>query len=93
VDVEDEDAVNQRAMEATDRDGTREMPIAMPDPPEAGGVVASQAWIAGIVAREATVRASAGRSVPSWEERHPGLDEPTEETGSDRTTQENPETP
>jgi hypothetical protein len=50
VDVEDEDAVNRCAMEATDRDGTREMPTAIPDPPEAGGVVASQPWIAGIVA-------------------------------------------
>jgi hypothetical protein len=43
--------------------------------------------------REATVRASAGRSARSREEQCPGLDEPTEETGSDRTTQENPETP
>jgi hypothetical protein len=80
-------------MEATDRDGTREMPTAILDPPEAEGVVASQPWIAGIVAREATMRASAGRSAPSWEEQRPGLDKSTEETGSDRTTQENPETP
>jgi hypothetical protein len=31
VDVEDEDAANRCAMEVTDRDGTREMPIATPD--------------------------------------------------------------
>jgi hypothetical protein len=93
VDVEDEDATNRCAMEATDRDDTREMPTTILDPPEAGGVVVNQLWIAGIVAREATVRASAGRSAPSREEQRPGLDEPTEETDSDRTTQENPETP
>jgi hypothetical protein len=50
VDVEDEDAVRRYVVEATDRDGTREMPITIPDPPEAGGVVASQPWNAGIVA-------------------------------------------
>jgi hypothetical protein len=42
VDVEDEDAAGRYAMEATDRDGTREMLTAIPDPPEAGGVVANQ---------------------------------------------------
>jgi hypothetical protein len=93
VDVEDEDAASRYAMEATDRDGTKEMPIAIPDPPEARGVVASQPWIAGIVAREATGRASAGRNAPSRVEQRLGLDEPTEEMGSDRTTLENPETP
>jgi hypothetical protein len=91
--MEDEDAASRCAMEATDRDGTREMPIAISDPTEAGGVEKSQLWIAGIVARKATGRASAGRSAPSREEQHSGLDEPTEEIGSDRTTQENLETP
>jgi hypothetical protein len=86
VDVEDEDVASRCAMEATDRDGIKEMPTAIPDPPEAGGVVASQLWIIGTVAREATGRASAGRSAPSQEEQRPGLDEPTEEIGSDRTT-------
>jgi hypothetical protein len=38
VNVEDEDAASRYAMEATDRDGTREMPTAIPDPPEVGGV-------------------------------------------------------
>jgi hypothetical protein len=45
------------------------------------------------LAREAIGRASAGRSVPSQEEQRPGLDEPMEGIGSDRTTQKNPETP
>jgi hypothetical protein len=49
-------------MEATDKEGTKEMSTAIPDPPEAGGVEASQPWIAGIVARKATGRASARRS-------------------------------
>jgi hypothetical protein len=80
-------------MEGTDRDGIRKKPTATPDPPEGGGVVANQLWIAGTVAREATRRASARRSAPSQEEQRPGLDEPTEEIGSDRTTQKNPETP
>jgi hypothetical protein len=93
VDVEDEDAANQYAMEATDRDGTREMPTATPDRPEARGVVANQLWIARTVAREATGRASAGRSTPSRVEQRLDLDNPTEEIGSDCTTQENPETP
>jgi hypothetical protein len=93
VDVEDEDVANRCAMEATDKDGTREMPTVIPDPPEAGGVEASQLWIAGTVAREATGRASAGRSAPSREEQHQGLDKPTEGIGSDHTTQKDPETP
>jgi hypothetical protein len=80
-------------MEATDRDGIRKMPTATPDPPEAGGVVTNKLWIAGTVAREAIGRASAGRSAPSREEQRPDLHEPTEEIGSDRTSQENPEMP
>jgi hypothetical protein len=93
VDVVDEDVANWCAMEAIDRDGTRELPTAIPDPPEAGGVEASPLWIAGIVARKATGRASAGRSAPSREEQRPGPDEPTEGIGSDRTTQKNLEMP
>jgi hypothetical protein len=93
VDVEDEDVARRYAMEATDRDGTKEMLIAIPDPPEAGGAVVSQPWNAGIVARKATGRASAGRSVPSRVEMRPDLDEPMAEIGSDRTTLKNLETP
>jgi hypothetical protein len=59
-------------MEATDKEGIRRMPTAIPDPPEVGEVEASLPWIAGIVARKATGRASAGRSAPSREE--PRLD-------------------
>jgi hypothetical protein len=80
-------------MEATDGDGIRKMPTTTPDTPESGGVVAKQLWIVGIVAREATGRASSGRSAPSREEQRRSLDKPTEEIGSDRTTQEIPETP
>jgi hypothetical protein len=65
------------------------------DPPEAGGVVASQPWIAGIVVRKATERASAGRSALSRGKPRPDPDpdEPTEETGSSRTTRKDPEKP
>jgi hypothetical protein len=82
-------------MEATDKEGTKEMPIAIPDPLEARGVVASQPWIAGIVVRKATGRASVVRSAPSWGEPRPDpdLDGPTEEIGSSRTTRKDPEKP
>jgi hypothetical protein len=90
-----EDGASRCAMEATDKEGTREMPTAISDPPEAGGVVASQLWIAGIVARKATGRASVGRSTPSRGKLRldPDPDEPTEEIGSSRTTQKDPEKP
>jgi hypothetical protein len=54
-----EDVMSRQAMEATGREGIKTVPTAIPDPPEAGGVVASLPWIAGTVAREATRRASA----------------------------------
>jgi hypothetical protein len=90
-----EDEANRCAMEATDKEGTKEMPTAIPDPPEAGGVEASQPWIAGIVARKATGRASAGRSTPSRGEPRPDLDPDklTEEIGSNCTTRKDPEKP
>jgi hypothetical protein len=90
-----EDEANQCTMEATDKEGTKEMPIAIPDPPESGGVKASQPRIAGIVARKATERASAGRSAPSRGEPRPDPDpnELTEESGSNRTTRKDPEKP
>jgi hypothetical protein len=82
-------------MEATDKEGIREMPTAILDPPEAGGVVASLPWIAGIVAREATRRASARRNVPSRGELRPDPDPdgPTGGIGSSRTTRKTPEKP
>jgi hypothetical protein len=67
-------------VEATDREGIRGMPAAILDPPEAGGVVARQPWIAGTVAREVIGRASAGRSVPSRGKPRPDQ-EPDEPTG------------
>ena len=90
-----EDEANRFAMEATDKEGTNEMPTAIPDPPEAGGVKASQPRIAGIVARKATEKASAGRSTPSQGKPRPDPepDEPTEEIGNARTTQKDPEKP
>jgi hypothetical protein len=88
-----EDVMSRLAMEATDREGIRRMPTAIPDPPEAGGVVASLPRIAGIVAREATRRVSAGRSVPSREEPRLEPDGPTGGIGSSRTTRRTPEKP
>jgi hypothetical protein len=88
-----QDVMSRRAMEATDREGIRGMPTAILDPPEAGGVVASLRWIAGIVAREATRSASAGRSVPSREELRPEPDGPTGGIGSSRNTRKTPEKP
>jgi hypothetical protein len=93
MDVEDEDVANRLAMEATDRDGTRELLTTIPDPLEAGGVKTSPLWIASTVARKATGRASARRSAPSREEQCPGPDEPTEGIDSDRITQKNLKTP
>jgi hypothetical protein len=82
-------------MEATDKEGTREMPTAIPDPPEAGGVEASQPWIVSIVARKATGRASARRSALNRGKPRPDpdLDEPTEEISSSRTTRKDLEKP
>jgi hypothetical protein len=82
-------------MEATDKEGIREMPTAIPNPPEVGGVEASVPWIAGIVARKVTKRASTGRSAPSQGELRPDLDPdgPTEEIGCSRTMQKDADKP
>ena len=67
------DEASRCAMEAADEikvEGTEVMPTAIPDPPEIRGVEAMRtgkekpSWSAGTVARKATRRASAGRSVP-----------------------------
>ena len=71
MDVEDE--VSRCAMEAADEikvEGTETMPTTIPDPPKTGGVKVMRtgkgnpSWNVGTVARKATARASAGRSVP-----------------------------
>jgi hypothetical protein len=62
VDVEDEDVASRCAMEATDRDGIREMPTATPNPPEVGGVVANQLLIAGRGHRESECWKKRGES-------------------------------
>jgi hypothetical protein len=82
-------------MEATNTEGIKGMPTAIPDAPEEGGVVASLPWIVGIVARKATRRASARRSVPSRGKPRPDPDpnRPTGEIDSSRTTQKDPEKP
>ena len=72
------DEASQCAMEAADgikEEGTEMMPTAIPDPQETGGVEATRTGKgnpsrnAGIVARKATRRASAGRSVRFGENR------------------------
>ena len=83
------DKASQRAMEVANmskEEGTVLMPTTILDPPEASGVEATSrtgkgnpSQNAGIVARKATRRASAGRS-PSIQR------EPDSELGSDRTT-------
>jgi hypothetical protein len=79
--------MSRQAIEATGREGIRRMPTTIPHPPEVRGVVASLPWIAGTVAREATRRASVGRSP------HQEPDEPTGGIDSSRTTRRTPEEP
>ena len=92
-----EDEANRCAIEATDKEGNKEMPTAILDPPNTRGVEASQPRIAGIVAIKVTEKASAGRSTASREKPHPrpdpDPDEPTEEIGNARTTPKDPEKP
>jgi hypothetical protein len=76
-----EDEANRCAMEETDKEDTKEMPTAIPEPLEAGGVEVSQPRIAGIVARKATERASAGRSAL-------GRGEPRPDPDPDKLTEE-----
>ena len=98
MDVEDE--ASRCAMEATDEikvEGTEVMPTTIPDPPEIWGVEAMRtskgnpSRNAGIVARKATGRASAGRIAQI--RREPVPDIPTKEIGSVRTTPKDPEKP
>ena len=91
-------------MEAVDRtkeEGTEVMPIAIPDPPETGGVEATRTDKGnplrndGTVARKATRRASDGSSAPIRREPDPDPvpDKPTKEIGNDRTTPKDPKKP
>ena len=92
-----EDEASRREMEAADEikeGGTEVMLTTTPDPPETGGVEAMRTGkvkpsrSAGTVARRVTGKASAGRSAPIW--RETGLDIPTREVHSDRTTPKDP---
>ena len=89
-------------MEADDgikEEGTEVMPAAILDPPEIEGIEVTRTNTgnlpqnAGTVAREATRRASAGRSTPIQREPDTDLhlDIPTKEIGSNRTTPKDPE--
>jgi hypothetical protein len=82
-------------IEATDKEGTKEMPIAVPDHPKATEVEVSLPWTTGIVTRKATGRASARRSAPSQGELRLDLDldEPTKEIGRNCTTRKDTEKP
>ena len=96
-----EDEASRCAMEAADEikeEGSEVMPTASPDPPEIGGLEVTSTGKgnpprnAGIVARKATRRVSAGRSAPIRRETGPDpvLDIPTKEIGSDCTTPKDP---
>ena len=102
MDVEGE--ASRCAMEAADEikeGGTEVMPTATPDPPEKGGVEAMRTGkgnppcSVSTVARKATGRTSAGRSVPIQREpvQDPVPDISTREIGNDRTTPKDPEKP
>ena len=90
------DEASRCAMEAgngSKEEGIVVMATAIPDPPEAGGVEAepktgkgNQLQNAGIVARKATRRASAGRSAPIRRKPNPDPREPNKEIDSGRTT-------
>ena len=97
-----EDKASRCAMEAADEikeEGSKVMPTATPDPPEAGGIEAKRngkgklSRSADTVARKATGKASARRSAPIRREPGPETvpDIPTKEIGSDRTTPKDPE--
>ena len=102
MDVEGQ--ASRYAMEAANEikeGGTEAMSTATPDPPETGGVEAMRtdkvkpSRSAGTVVREATRRASAGRSAPIRGEpvTETVPDMPTRETGSAHTTPKDPEEP
>ena len=100
-----EDEVVRNAMVASDKsrkEGTKEVPISIPDPPHGGEVKAAPeigkqrlTWNACIVVRRATRRVSAGRSAPIRKEPDPEMvpDAPTREIGSGRTTPKTPGEP
>ena len=97
VDVEDEASrCAMHAVDETKKGGTEVMSTVTPDPPETGGVEANRTdkgnppWNAGNVARKATRRASAGRSVLIRRKPDPVPKKPTREIDSDRTTQKDP---
>ena len=96
------DEASRRTMEAADgikEEGIVVMLTTIPDPPKTGGVEAMRTGKGntpqnvGTVARKATGRASAGKSVLIRIEPGPDpvLDIPTKGTGSDRTTPKDPE--
>ena len=91
------DEASRYAMEGADEikeEGTEVMPTAILDPLETGGVEATRtskgnpSRNAGIVARKATGRASAGKSAPIRRGPDPDQvpDKPTKVIGNDRTT-------
>ena len=93
------DEANRCAMEAAEGskgEGIVVMPTTIPNPPEIGGVEAMRTGKgnpprnAGIVARKATTRASAGRSAPIQRKLDPDSDKPKKETGIDCTTPKDP---
>ena len=93
------DRVSWRAMEAADvskEEGIVVTSTTILDPPETGGVEAMRtgkgnpSWNAGIVARKAIRRASAGRGALIRRQLDPDLDKPKKEIGSDRTMPKDP---
>ena len=78
-------------------EGIAVMPKTILDPPEARGVEAEPKtgkgnlpWNVGIVARNATRRASAGISVPIRRKPDPDSGQPNKEIGSGRTMSKDP---
>ena len=88
-----EDEVVRNAMVASDKsrkEGTKEVPISIPDPPHGGEVKAAPeigkqrlTWNACIVVRRATRRVSAGRSAPF--QKNPDPSGPNKKIGSRHT--------
>ena len=82
------------------KEGIEELPTAVPDPPQVGGVTAepdtgkqSLKRNTGIVVRSATRRASAGKSAQIWRKPDPDLGGPNKEICSGRTTPKDREDP
>ena len=94
------DKTSRFAMEAADginEEGIEVMQIAIPDPPETGGVEARRTgkgnppWNVGTVARKATRRASVEGSTPIQRKPDPDSVKLIREISSDRTTLKDPE--